>query len=76
MRERACVFPELLIVCTELKNLVQWKLFRLALLFCHITPRKKELLRVNFFFNFKSAKYLSGCLHRSFQEEPGGGYVT
>lgn len=50
MRERACVFPELLIVCTELKNLVQWKLFRLALLFCHITPRKKELLRVNFFF--------------------------
>lgn len=75
MRERACVFPEFLIVCTELKNLVQWKLFRLALLFCHITPRKKnELLTVNFFFN--SAKYLSGCLHRSFQEEPGGGYVT
>lgn len=52
MREHACVFPELLIVCTELKNLIQWKLFRLALLFCHITPRKNELLQW-----FK----LSGC---------------
>jgi len=45
MREHACVFPELLIACTELKNLVQWKLFRLALLFCHTTPRKNEFLQ-------------------------------